>query len=241
MKVLLTGAASELGRAATDVLRRERHRVHLTDRRRLRSQLPFTQSQLGHGRQTDALVAGMKTVVHIPGPVDPDSDAATWIDACTRGTYNLLVAAVEAGVQHFVYLGSLDAFLGYDADFLVSPSWRPMPTTEPAVMAPQLGEFVAREFAQTAQIRLTVLRLGHLVNAASVGPHDTLDPLAIDPRDAAAGVAAAVAETEEQDRYRLFHLQGDFDGARFPTGGRRQLNVDLQYDFGRPRPGAGTP
>ncbi len=236
MKVLLTGASSPLGKAATDALCRGRHRVHLTDRRRLRTQLPFTQSQLSHGKQTDGLVAGIKAVVHIPGPADPDrADAASWIDSCTRCTYNLLVAAVAAGVEHVLYVSSLDSFRQYDEDFLVSPSWRPRPTTEPAEMAPHLGEFVAREFAQTKQIRLTVLRLGHLVDADSVGPDDPLDAMAIDPRDAAAGVLAALEPADDQpDYYRLFHLQGDFAGARYPVTGRRGLAVTLRHDFGRP-------
>jgi nucleoside-diphosphate-sugar epimerase len=236
VKVLLTGAASQLGRAVTEPLRRQRHRLRLTDRRRLRTRHEFVQSQLGHGRQTDDLVAGVKAIVHIPGPADPAAaDAAAWIDACTRCTYNLLVAAVGGGVEHLVYVGSLNSFVGYDADFLVSSSWRPRPTTEPAVMAPHLGEFVAREFAQTSQIRLTILRLGHLVDADGIGPQDELDPLAIDPRDAAAGIAAALVEGKEPDAYRVFHLQGDFAGARFPVGGsRRRLDVELRHDFGRP-------
>jgi len=214
LKVLLTGATSQLGRAVAEPLRRQRHRLRLTDRRRLRTSHEFSQSQLGHGRQTDDLVEGIKAIVYIPGPTDPTAaDAAAWIDACTRCTYNLLVAAVRAGVEHVVYVGSLDSFLGYDADFLVSSSWRPRPTTEPAVMAPHLGEFVAREFAQTSQIRLTILRLGHLVDADG-------------------------ATLKEPDGYRLFHLQGDFAGARFPVvGGRRRLDVELRHDFGRPRQG----
>lgn len=236
MKVLLTGATSQLGRAVAEPLRRQRHRLRLTDRRRLRTSHEFSQSQLGHGRQTDDLVEGIKAIVYIPGPADPTAaDAAAWIDACTRCTYNLLVAAVRAGVEHVVYVGSLDSFLGYDADFLVSSSWRPRPTTEPAVMAPHLGESVAREFAQTSQIRLTIVRLGHLVDADGIGLQDELDPMAIDPRDAAAGIVAAL---KEPDGYRLFHLQGDFAGARFPVvGGRRRLDVELRHDFGRPRQG----
>ncbi len=236
MKVLLTGAGSILGRAVTRALQGRRHRLRLTDRRSVRSEMEFVQSQLGHGRQTDALVEGMRAIVHIPGPIRPaTADAAAWIDACTRCTYNLLIAAVDAGVQHMVYVSSLDCFLGYDPDFLVSPSWRPRPTTEPVVMAPILGEFVAREFAQTAQIQLTIVRLGHLVDAETVGAEDDLDPVAIDPRDAAAGITAALTQTDTGESYRLFHLQGDFEGARFPAAGRRQLDVQLQHDFGRPR------
>ena len=68
MKVLITGAASDLGRSAAAELRRRRHRLRLTDRRRLRTDLDFVQSQLGHGPQTDRLLQGMKAVVHIPGP-----------------------------------------------------------------------------------------------------------------------------------------------------------------------------
>ena len=102
-------------------------------------------------------------------------------------------------------------------------------------MAPILGEFVAREFAQTAQIQLTIVRLGHLVDAETVGAEDELDPVAIDPRDAAAGITAALTQTDTGESYRLFHLQGDFEGARFPAAGRRQLEVQLQHDFGRPR------
>jgi nucleoside-diphosphate-sugar epimerase len=229
VKILLTGAASDLGRAATVELRRRRHRLRLTDRRRLRTDHDFVQSQLGHSHQTDRLLAGMKAVVHIPGPGKADADAA-WIDTCTRCTYNLLVAAVDAGVEHVIYVSSLDPFTAYDPDFLVGPGWRPLPTTAPEMMAPYLGEFIAEEFAQTGQIRLTTLRLGHLVDEDTVGPADPLDALAIDPRDAAAGIAACLDEVPED--FRLVHLQGDFEGARC---GNRGLDLTLQHDFGRPR------
>jgi hypothetical protein len=102
-------------------------------------------------------------------------------------------------------------------------------------MAPYLGEFVAREFAQTAQIRLTVLRLGHLVDADTMDPVDELDPMAIDPRDAAAGIAATLRGRDDIRGYRLFHLQGDFEGARFLNGaGANALDVAMRFDFGRP-------
>lgn len=235
MTVLITGAASDLGRAVTTQLRRRRQRLRLTDRRRLRTDLDFTQSQLGHSRQTDALVAGIKAIVHIPGPGGTQASAADWIDTCTRGTYNLLVAAAAAGVEHCVYLGSLDSFTAYDEDMRVTPGWQPRPTAEPAVMAPHLGEFVAKEFAHTGQLRLTVLRLGHLVDADGVGADDALDPVALDPRDAGDAVAAALKSDAGDQAYRVFHVQGDFAGARFRNIGRRRLDFHPRYDFGRPR------
>lgn len=233
MRVLVTGAASQLGRAVTPELRRRRHRLRLTDRRRLRTDLDFTQSQLGHGQPTDELVEGVRAIVHIPGPARPDADAAGWIDSCTRGTYNLLVAAAAAGVEHCLYLSTLDLFLAYDAHLRVGTGWRPRPSTEPRVLATYLGEFVAEEFAQTRQLRLSILRLGHLVDADGIGPGQELDPLALDPRDAAAAVAAALAEPPET--FRLAHVQGDFEGARFRCSGRRGGAFQPRHDFGRPR------
>ena len=206
MRVLITGAGSAPGRAVTAELRRRRHRLRLTDRRRLRTDLEFVQSRLGHTRATDALVEGMKAVVHIPGPPGPGAEAADWIDACTRCTYNLLTAAVAAGVEHCVYLSTLDLFAAYDSDLRVTPEWRPRPTTEPEVMAPGLGEFVAREFAQTKQISLTVVRLGHLAEAGAEGEPD---PMAVDPAEAGAAVAAAVEAAGRG--YRLLHVQGEFE------------------------------
>ena len=206
MRVLITGAGSAPGRAVTAELRRRRHRLRLTDRRRLRTDLEFVQSRLGHTRATDALVEGMKAVVHIPGPPGAGAEAADWIDACTRCTYNLLTAAVRAGVEHCVYLSTLDLFAAYDEDLRVTPEWRPRPTTEPEVMAPGLGEFVAREFAQTKQISLTVVRLGHLAEAGAEGEPD---PMALDPAEAGAAVAAAVEAAGQG--YRLLHVQGEFE------------------------------
>ena len=214
MRVLITGAGSAPGRAVTAELRRRRHRVRLTDRRRLRTDLEFVQSRLGHTRATDALVQGMKAVVHIPGPAGAGAEAADWIDACTRCTYNVLTAAVRAGVEHCVYLSTLDLFAAYDEDLRVTPEWRPRPTTEPEVMAPGLGEFVAREFAQTKQISLTVVRLGHLAEAGGEG--GPADPMGVDPAEAGAAVASAVEAAGRG--YRLLHVQGEFEGARFNRG-----------------------
>ncbi len=209
MRVLVTGAGSALGRAVTAELRRRRHRLRLTDRRRLRTDLEFVQSRLGHTKATDALVQGMKAVVHIPGPPGAAADAAEWIDACTRCTYNLLTAASAAGVEHCVHVSTLDLFAAYDEDLRVTPEWRPRPTTEPDVMAPGLGEFVAREFAQTKQIALTVLRLGHLPEAG-----EDPDAMAVDPGEAGDAVASAV-ESGRPVGYRVLHVQGEFEGARF--------------------------
>ncbi len=212
MRVLVTGAGSALGRAITAELRRRRHRLRLTDRRRLRTDLEFVQSRLGHTRATDELVQGMKAVVHVPAPPGAGAEAAEWIDACTRCTYNLLTAASAAGVEHCVYVSTLDLFAAYDEDLRVTPEWRPRPTTEPEVIAPGLGEFVAREFAQTKQIGLTVLRLGHLVEA-----DDEPSPMAVQAGEAGDAVASAV-ESGHPVGYRVLHVQGEFEGARFRSG-----------------------
>ena len=116
---------------------------------------------LGEGAKAHRLIGGLPAGAKEQHPAD-------WIDACTRCTYNLFTAAAEAGVRRVIYLSSLDLFLPYDEDMVVNERWRPRPTTEPAVMAPYLGEFIAEEFCLEGGFDLVCLRLGHLVEHREV-------------------------------------------------------------------------
>ena len=100
MDVLITGAASALGRALVERLSASSaHRLRLTDRSHLDTDLDFRPSELDHGDGTRDLVKGVDTVVHNPFPEKTAASPADWMDACTRCTYNLFAAAAEAGVR----------------------------------------------------------------------------------------------------------------------------------------------
>ena len=64
-------------------------------------------------------------------------------DAATRGTYNLITTATDA--SRFILLSSLRPFERYPADWWVTESWAPRPTTDVADLAPYLAELTVRE------------------------------------------------------------------------------------------------
>lgn len=213
MKVLITGAASDLGQLLAEGLSAE-HSLRLTDRQDLATSLDFVRSDLDHGEDTEGLVAGVDAIVH-PAFVAADGEGADqWLDASTRCTYNLLTAASEAGVKRVVYLGSLDIFRAYDPHMVVAEDWRPQPSLEPEELGPYMGEFVAREFAHTGLLEVIILRLGHVVSAEEARqlPYD---PMWVDGRDVVGGVEAALEQPVRG--FAVFHLLHASERAR-PMG-----------------------
>lgn len=216
MNLLITGAASDLGRALAQSLKTD-HALRLTDHEAFDTDLDFVRSDLGHEEDTDALVAGIETIVHCPRP-DGD-DAAAWLDLGARRTYNLLTAALDAGVRRVFYISTLDLFLPYDEDMAVDENWRPRPTTEPRLLGLHIGEFVAKEFAHDGALPVACLRLGRLVERPSA-------PTDLALADAAAAIAACLerfgGEAAPDRRggrraWGVFHLQATGPGARFPS------------------------
>lgn len=227
MNILLTGAGTDLGRALTAGLAAD-HQLRLTDRRPLESEREFVQSDLGHDESTDRLVAGVEAIVHQPGPGVREADGPAWIDACTRCTYNLLLAAAEADVKQVVLLSTLDLFLPYDEDMTVGETWRPRPSCEPRVMGLHLSEFVAKEFVHQRALDILVLRLGHVVEADDAG--QPFDPMWV----ASADVVRAVRAALERDgaRSQILHLQAESPRARFGIARIKQaLDFSPQFNF----------
>ena len=230
MSVLITGAGTPLGRAATDALATSGHSLRLTHRSSIRNPgHPFEQSRLGHGRASDRLVEGIDVVVHIPD-AGRNPSSTDHVDSSTRCTYNLLTAASEAGVRCVLYISTLDLFLPYEEDMSVRETWRPLPSTEPGIMAAYLGEFIAEEFAQEQRFSYTCLRLGHLVTAdeAAGQPYD---PMWLELTDAARAIAAAVDNRDGQ-RFEIFHVQSSSPRSRFNIDkARSALGFEPQWDF----------
>ena len=102
------------------------YEVLQTSRNTIESEHPFRQCDLDHEEPTDQLVAGIDAIVHVGEPL-PDDDMHEQIDYLTRRTYNLLLAAANAGVRKVVYLSTLEIMTAYDSEFLVNETWRPRP------------------------------------------------------------------------------------------------------------------
>ena len=236
MKLLITGAASRLGEHLADGLR-DTHPLRLTDRVEVDTDLEFVRCELGHDESTDRLVAGVDAIVHLAHAPRAGDAEIDWINVNTRGTYNLLTAAAEAGVGRVLLLSTLDLFRAYDEDMVVMEDWRPRPGCEPDTLGPHLAEFVAREFAHSHALRVLVLRLGHVVTAEEAGERE-YDPMWLDARDAV-GAVAAFLQGEEWRPFRVVHLQHRGERARFRGRHhhhhhhhrRRSPNYEPQFNF----------
>ncbi|MYF93629.1 MAG: NAD-dependent epimerase/dehydratase family protein [Gemmatimonadetes bacterium] len=225
MRVLITNAATSLGQALADSLG-DAHQVRLTD-----FEPRFgIQSDLGHDSETDALVKDIDIIVHLAyAPRDGD-DEITWLDRNTRGTYNLLLAAAAAEVEHAILLSTLDLFTPYEDDLTVDETWKPLPSCAPAVLGAHLAEFTAREFAHSHELHITIARLGHLVRAEKVADQP-YDPMWLDERDAAQAVAQIV-QKRPAGQYNAIHIQSAAARARFSVErAKSHLAFDPQYNF----------
>ena len=228
MHILITNAATSLGQALAADLS-DAHQLRLTDPE------PGVgiQSDLGHGPETDALVQDIDAIVHLAYAPRAGDGEVTWLDRNTRRTYNLLLAAAAAEVEHVILLSTLDLFAPYAADLTVDETWKPLPSCAPAVLGAHLAEFTAREFAHSHALAVTIARLGHLVRAEEVAgqPYDSMW---LDERDAAQAVGQMVQKgpSSRRHQYSVVHIQSDAPRARFSIeSAKSHLTFAPQYNF----------
>ena len=231
MNILITSAGSELARNIAGVLKEE-HTLRLTELYPVESaEGTFMQSELGHEEETNELVRGMDTIIHI-AEVPPDLLAEVdqsdnyAIDYQTRCTYNLLMAASEEGVKHVIYASTLRLFEQHGEDWTVTESWRPRPSVDSFVLSKHLGEFTCREFGREGKINVTCLRLGNLVTADTAATAE-FDSMWLEMNDA---VAAFQGALESPSPWRIFHVQSEFRGSRFSIGkAKGHLKFEPQF------------
>ena len=133
MKILVTGGSGAVGRYVVDDLVAHGHRVGVLD-----LQAPHRQEVLHH--RVDVLdlpavqgaVAGYEVVVHVAGIPHPLNDPAKRVfDVNVNGTFNLLEAAAQAGIQKFVFTSS-ESTLGFAfATHELAPLYVPLDEQHP--------------------------------------------------------------------------------------------------------------
>jgi nucleoside-diphosphate-sugar epimerase len=171
--------------------------------------------ELGHDSSTDDLVRGLGAVVHV-GYGGHEMEATPLLDYLTRCTYNLLTACLTTGVRRFVYLHTLRVFDAYEPHLTVTERWKPLPSTEPTVLAAHLGEYVCREFAREHhQLEVVSLRLGFpIVNGPRSAATRTKESTALATADLALALEAAISGPLTK-RWNPVHVQSPVANARF--------------------------
>ena len=190
---------------------------------------------LSRGSLSDG-VAGADAVVHtgVPESYAPEEEPAI-LDWCTRDTYALVAAAIEAGSRRFVYCGSLvELFDRYPEERYISELHQPLPPAGGRALASYLGELVVREFAREHPITATCLRLGALEHEdnASRPPDESW----LDPRDAARAVRLALGRDRGDElswgqRWALYHICSLPPNPRFLLDKARALGFEPQHNF----------
>jgi len=110
MRILITSAGHDRSTALADHLA-QNHEIRLTERTHVETEREFALSALGHDRSTNLLTRGIDAIIHAVEPL-PGEDVSSQLDAATRCTYNLLMAAAEEGVQQVILVTALPSVTG---------------------------------------------------------------------------------------------------------------------------------
>ena len=169
-KILVTGATGFIGYEVSKQLSRAGHRPRLMVRRPIRGMLlksleaEFMQGDLSRPESLKRLIAGVYTVIHL-GAMATFESYRKVRSSIVDGSVNLMRAAIEEGVERFVFGGSL---LIYDD--------QTKPIDQSTIPRPRSGygrakleaENLMAEMAGNAGIHFNSIRLPHVYGAKSL-------------------------------------------------------------------------
>ena len=225
MNILITQGKSSLAAALAGHLSAS-HTVRLTDVDGSAGDAAITQCDLGHDSATDELVSGIDAIIHIGYNVVDSGDPSELLDYHTRGTYNLLTAASEAGVARCIYLSTLRLLEDYEENLTVTEKWRSLPPSgDPLLLACHLGEIVCKEFARDSLLDVVTLRLGFpLICGDRQAAVDSGESAAVSIEDVFTAVEKALMA--DVARWQDVHVQSPVPRQRFLMHAASEL---LQY------------
>jgi nucleoside-diphosphate-sugar epimerase len=204
MNVLITSAGSESGKLLAESLNGD-HTLRLTDEPG-RAGKDVVACEFGHAEATDSLCEGIHVIVHVCDPDNRLSDDEM-VDTFSRKTYNLMTAAAAAGVEHVVYVSSLQLFSAAKPEYEIDEQWAPSVTTDIETLRHHIGEFVVREFARANAFPVTCVRFGKVVADGQV------EADSVTRTHFAQSVAAAIER--RPSGWSVFHVVSE--GAHFKT------------------------
>ncbi|MEE8046158.1 MAG: NAD-dependent epimerase/dehydratase family protein [Dehalococcoidia bacterium] len=210
--MLITSAASATAQIIANALSGA-HTLRLTDLVENNSG-DIVGNELGHGPETDDLMAGIDAIVNI-GYQGQSGSATHLMDYHTRRMYNLLQAGSDAGVKRCVNVSTLRLYQDHEENLVVTEKWRTDPSAEDTdLLAAHMAEYVCKEFARDRLIQVANLRLGWpFVGDSAAAPEDTA---AISHGMIGAAVQEALV-SEELAQWQDIHVQSSVNHQRFIT------------------------
>ena len=224
MHILITAASSRTGRILSAQL--AGHNLRRTD---ISAGDGIVQCDLGHGPETDDIVAGIDAIVHIGYGGFTSDDPNAVIDYHTRRTYNLLWAASEAGVPLVINLSTLRLMAAYEQNLVVTENWKPLPHAGNVnLLAAHLCEAQCKEFARDRKIKVLNIRIGWPITEGGreLAAESRFDS-AVCANDISLAINAALAHPD-LPQWADLHLQSTVPNQRYTTAKADQtLGIQL--------------
>ena len=240
MNVLISGAASALGRAIAAEVGEDHALRCLDDCQDVEGAGEWVEASLCDPEAMRNAVRNIDVLIHTgePPPSLPEDTLEreeTLLDLATRGTHVLFRAAVDAGVKRFIYGSTLEIFSAYPDTVYITELYKPLPTPDPRPLAQYLGEFVCREFARAYPVTVTALRLGRMVleeEVVGMAP----DLMWVDLCDAAQAFCGAIDRDAGSapnwvSRWALYHICAPIPNPKFLIGRANAIGYQPQRDF----------
>jgi len=217
MRILITGADQPLGAFAAKSLMSD-FDIHLCGSSLVvetaLAALPYTRADLRDPAEAQLLTENVDSILHLAPyslylATDPATEKYT-LDMAGRGTFVLLHAALAAGVRRVVLASRLDLLAAHPANAVIDETWKALPETTAAGLAPYLAELTLREFVRAEDLEGICLRFGSLDGG--------LDSTS--PADAVSAIHRALTMDliDHKHRWWLFHIAS---GGRFSTTAAR--------------------
>ena len=214
MRVLVTGAGGNLGRAAVPALIEAGHSPLLFDFRPLDTDQEFVEGDVRDAAALARAMDGVDAVVHaaaLHGIHLPAWSAEDFWSINVTGTFNVYRAARDAGVSHVVLGSSMVVYGdigGGDEQWQAVTEGSPLRPTNLYGLTKVLSEDIARYHAIAGAISTVALRLGMFVPETFERYGFRLLFGGVDDRDVAQSVVRAL-DHRPQDSFAAFDIMAD--------------------------------
>ena len=212
-RVFVTGGSGRLGRYVVDELSRY-CRVTVLDRVRPEEKQPYAEVDILDLERVSSVLRGADAVIHLAA-LDASVNASepSFFEVNVQGTWNVLYAALEAGVRRAVICSSTSV-TGLDfSNPTMPPLYLPVDEEHPLRpsraygLSKQVGEVVARSFARRG-IDVSCLRFPYIVFPELVSQVDrAVNPEPVfDEDDGLEPMPLLRSYVEPEDAARSFRL-----------------------------------
>jgi UDP-glucose 4-epimerase len=215
MRVLVTGAGGNLGRATIPALREAGHDPVASDFREIGTSAPFVLADVRDAGAVARAVEGCDAVVHaaaLHGIHLRHWAPRDFFTINVDGTYNVFEAACAAGIERLVLASTMGVYgrsleAPPDAWAWVHEGLPPLPT-DVYGMSKVLAEHIGRYHARTSPMRVVSLRFGMYVPATFEHYGFRLLFGGVDERDVADSVLLALRH-EPDEGFDEFNIMAD--------------------------------